>query len=185
MRSRIAALCCVAALAELALAGCANPDGAQLKSTSTSESSPASPGEPPAPPPASAAGETTAGPSASAEDAVIAFAERYVNWNYRTLGETERALAASAIGAARSAELQAAASSAKDPSLAAGKITNRGSVVALAPRRGDPATWVIVTSEQTSGSYGYQGLPSSLHVTLARVARVNAGYAVSEWLPQS
>ena len=45
--------------------------------------------------------------------------------------------------------------------------------------------WTIVTREQTSGAGEYEGLPAAYHVTLAKLAAVGGGYAVSEWLPQS
>ncbi len=45
--------------------------------------------------------------------------------------------------------------------------------------------WVIVTREQTGGDTQYEGLPAAYHVTLAKLASVPGGYAVSEWLPQS
>lgn len=113
------------------------------------------------------------------------FATSYVNWSYSSLATTQRALAASAVGAARGAEQQAAASTHADPTISAGRIRNSGRVVSVAAERGQPGTWVIVTREQTSGSGSYEGLPASYHVTLAKLARVSGGYAVSEWLPQS
>jgi hypothetical protein len=45
--------------------------------------------------------------------------------------------------------------------------------------------WVIVTREQTGGDTQYEGLPAAYHVTLAQLARVPDGYAVSQWLPQN
>ena len=44
---------------------------------------------------------------------------------------------------------------------------------------------MIVTREQTGGDTQYEGLPAAYHVTLAQLASVPGGYAVSEWLPQS
>jgi hypothetical protein len=168
-------------LASVALAGCVNPDA----SRTPVEPAPGSPGEPTAPAATSAGSETAERPSASAQEALAGFAERYVNWSYATLDATQRWLAASAVGAARTAEQQAAASTDADPTITAGRIRNSGHVVSIAAARGQPGMWVIVTREQTSGSDGYEGLPGAYHVTLAKVAHVAGGYAVSEWLPQS
>jgi hypothetical protein len=88
------------------------------------------------------------------------------------------------VGAARMAEAQAAASSRSDPTITAGQISNRATIETLAREQGAPKVWVLVTHEQTSASNGYEGLPASYHVTLARVAAIDGGYAVSEWLPQ-
>jgi hypothetical protein len=57
--------------------------------------------------------------------------------------------------------------------------------VSIAADVSRPGTWDIVTREQTGGSTEYEGLPASYHVTLAQLARVPGGFAVSEWLPQS
>ena len=89
------------------------------------------------------------------------------------------------VGAARLAEQQAAASSEADTTIARGHIWNSGQIVSIATRPRRRGTWVIVTREQTGGDTEYEGLPAAYHVTLARLARVPGGYAVSEWLPQS
>jgi len=117
--------------------------------------------------------------------ALTAFAERYVNWSYRTLTAQQRALAAMAVGAARAAEQQAAATSQADTTIATGRIYNSGQVVSVGPDAAHRGLWVIVTREQTGGDTQYEGLPAGYHVTLARVASVPGGYAVSEWLPQN
>ncbi len=170
-------------LAALALGGCANPDAGRR--AAGEPGSPASPGEPRAPAPTAASTDAPGSLRGTPQAALLAFATRYVNWGYRTLSQTQRSLAASAVGSARSAELQAAASSVGDPTITAGRIRNSGSVLSISPERAKPGAWVIVTREQTSGGEDYQGLPASDHVTIARVARVGRGYAVSEWLPQS
>ena len=46
--------------------------------------------------------------------------------------------------------------------------------------------WVLVTREQTGGRQRTtKGFPPAYHVTLAQLAALPGGYAVSEWLPQS
>ena len=89
------------------------------------------------------------------------------------------------VGAARLAEQQAAASSEADTTIARGRIWNSGQIVSIAADVSRPGTWDIVTREQTGGSTEYEGLPAAYHVTLAQLARVPGGFAVSEWLPQS
>jgi hypothetical protein len=121
----------------------------------------------------------------SPREALQAFAELYVNWSYQNLTARQRLLAAISVGSARAAEQQAAASSAGDPAIRSGQIQNSGALVALAPDMARPGYWVLTTLERTSGNTEYRGLPATYHVTLARLARIHGGYAVSEWLPQS
>jgi hypothetical protein len=91
-----------------------------------------------------------------------------------------------AIGAARLAAEQTDASQSRAAALTADHVENKGVVLAITPGQG-PALgqWVVVTQELTMGAGAYTGLPSSPHVTLARVARLNSGWLVSEWSPQS
>jgi hypothetical protein len=117
--------------------------------------------------------------------ALASFAVRYVNWTYRTLSADQRTLAAMSVGPARQAERQAAARSLVDTTIARGHIYNSGHLVSVAPELSGGRTWVIVTREQTGGESEYEGLRAAYHVTLAQVARVPGGYAVSQWLPQS
>ncbi len=117
--------------------------------------------------------------------ALSAFSRLYSNWTYRTLTSDQRRLAAMSVGAARLAERQAAASSEADTTIARGHIWNSGQIVSIAGDLAQPGTWAIVTREQTGGSTQYEGLPASYHVTLARLAHVPGGWAVTEWLPQS
>jgi hypothetical protein len=122
---------------------------------------------------------------ATTSAALAAFSRLYSNWTYRTLTNDQRRLAAMSVGTARLAEQQAAASSQADTTIARGHIWNSGQIVSIAGDRAERGTWVIVTREQTGGSTQYEGLPASYHVTLARLARVPDGYAVSEWLAQN
>lgn len=166
------------------LAGCANPDARPVASEPARQAGISSPGEPsaPRPPPSSsyAARDLSATPTA----ALAAFASLYVNWSYRDLAAEQRALAGMSVGAARAAELQAAATSASDSTLGRARIANHGTIVSIAPDRDLDGAWVLVTREQTSGSGDYEGLPPAYHVTVARVERLTGGYAVREWLPQ-
>jgi hypothetical protein len=169
----------------LALGGCSNPDAPVSGGGSGEQAAVSSPGEPKAPPPPPDSSYTPANVKRTPVEALATFAVLYVNWNYRSLTAQQRTLGAISLGAARTAELQAAASSASDGTLTAARIVNRGSVVSVARDRDRAGSWVVVTHEQTSGTGDYEGLPGAYHVTVARLARVPGGYAVSEWLPQS
>jgi hypothetical protein len=187
MRSRplkgLIAVCLL--LGALALAGCTNPDAPSTGPHTVGPASPQNAGEPPAPAPASPAAQTPADVQPTPLAALSAFSRLYSNWTYRTLTSDQRALAAMSVGAARLAEQQAAASSEADTTIARGHIWNSGQIVSIASYLARPGTWAIVTSEQTGGSTEYEGLPAAYHVTLAQLARVAGGFAVSEWLPQS
>lgn len=180
---RLLALCLLAGA--VVLAGCSNPDAPSAGQRTTSTASPQNEGEPPAPAAASPASQAPAAVQRTPTAALTAFSGLYSNWTYRTLTAHQRTLAAMSVGAARLAEQQAAASSQADTTIARGHIWNSGQIVSIAGDLADSGTWAIVTREQTGGSTQYEGLPASFHVTLARLARVPGGYAVSEWLPQN
>ena len=114
------------------------------------------------------------------------YALAYTNWQAASLTAHERELASLAVGAARLAAEQTAASESAAAALAANHVQNKGVVLAIAPGKG-PARgqWVVVTQEQTTGTGPYAGLPPSAHVTLARTARVHARWVISEWRPES
>lgn len=177
-------------LAALALSGCSNPDA---PSRSASESEPArttaaarsSQGEGPGPAPPTPGSQRPAEVQRTPQTALSAFARLYVNWTYRTLSAEQHSLAAISVGAARLAEKQAAAGTAADTTINQGRIHNSGQVVSVGADLTQRGTWIVITREQTGGSAEYEALPSSYHVTLAQVAQVPGGYAVSEWLPQS
>ncbi len=116
--------------------------------------------------------------------AITAFAELYINWDYRTLTANQRTLAAMSVGAARLSERQAAASSQAATTITRGHIYNHGQIISIARELPRPGTWVILTREQTGGNTQYTGLPASYHITLTRLASVPGGYAISQWLPQ-
>jgi hypothetical protein len=172
-------------LVAVALAGCSNPDASITSQSTVSSASPQNAGEPPAPPPSSPAAQAPADVQPTPAKAITAFAELYVNWTYQTLTAHQRILAAMAVGPARLAEQQAAASSKADTTIARGHICNTGQVVSVAPDASRPGTWVLVTHEQTGGNTEYAGLPAAYHVTLAQLARVPSGYSISQWLPQN
>jgi len=180
-----------ALLAALALSGCVNPDapghsaGGEGGPAASTADGPGSPGEPKAPAAPTPATEQPAAPKSTPRQALEAFAVIYVNWSYLDLQAQQRTLADMSVGAARLGEKQAAAANAADPTIREGHIHNSGRVVAVSEDLETRGGWVIVTRERTGGSTQYQGLPAALHVTVARVARVPGGYAVSEWLPQS
>ena len=184
MRAPRAALAATLACA-VALTGCTNPYAVTSASSSAPSVSRGGPGELPAPAPPPPDAQSPRHPRASPREALLAFAELYVNWDYRTLTAHQRTLAEMSVGSARAAEQQAAATSSGDPAIRSGQIHNSGRVAAVAPDATRAGWWVITTLERTSGSTQYQGIPAGYHVTLARLVRVDGDYAVSEWLPQS
>jgi len=171
-------------LAAVALTGCTNPD-APSSVQGTSTGSPQNTGEPPAPVPPTPAAQAPAGVQPTPAKALAAFSALYTNWTYRTLSSNQQRLAAMSVGAARLAEQQAAASSRADTTITRGHIYNTGQIISIAPDASRPDRWVIVTREQTSGDTQYEGLPATYHVTLAQLARLPGGYAVSQWLPEN
>jgi hypothetical protein len=173
------------ALAVVGLAGCTNPDAPSAVQSTTPAASPQNPGEPPAPAPPAPAAQAPAGIQPTPTKALAAFSQLYINWTYRTLSADQRTLAAMSVGAARLAEQQAAASSQTDTTIARGHIWNSGQTVSIARDLTRPDTWVIVTREQTGGDTQYEGLPAAYHVTLAQLARVPGGYAISQWLSET
>ena len=164
-----------------ALAGCRNPDA--QSGEQGPEPQGAGDGRPVPPP--TPREQAPVDVQRTPERALAAFAELYINWNYRTLAASQRTLAEMSVGAARLAEQQAAATSVADTTIQQGHIRDSGQLVAIGGDRANRALWCIVTREQTGGQGQYEGLPASYHVTLARLAAVPGGYAVSEWLPQS
>lgn len=127
---------------------------------------------------------TTSG-APSPQVALRSYALMYTNWQASSLPAHERALASLAVGAARLAAEQTAASQSGAATLEADRVQNKGVVLVIARGQG-PARgkWVVVTQEQTTGIGPYAGLPSLPHVTLARTARLGGGWAVSEWSPK-
>lgn len=176
-------LACLLLLAG-ALAGCSNPD-APSAATSQPAGTPASPGEPSTPRPATPARQSPIDVQHTPQAALSRFAETYINWTYRTLAADQKHLAAISVGQARLSEQQAAASSKSDLPLQRGHVWNHGRVVSIARDRQRTGWWVVVTLERTGGSGEYAGLPAAFHVTLARLARLNHGYAVETWSPQT
>lgn len=183
--SKRATLLAVGALACTLTSGCANPDAPSAASPASRSVTAANRGEPPAPPPPAPAGQDPAAVQPSEQAAISAFAALYVNWSYRTLALHQRQLAQMAVGEARLAERQAAASSSSDGAIRRGQVFNTGHLIGVAPQIGRAGWWVIVTLERTGGNTQYEGLPAAYHVTLAALAKVRGGYAVEQWLPQS
>ena len=175
----------VSLAAACAAGGCTNPDAETGTPAGARAPAVANAGEPRAPAPPSPARQAPAEVQPTAQGALGAFAQRYINWSYQTLAFTQRTLAAISLASARLAEQQAAAASGGDPTIREGHIHNSGQVVSVARDLARRGLWIVVTLEQTGGDSSYQGLPAAYHVTLARVTPVAGGFAVSEWLPQS
>ncbi|MFI4984911.1 MAG: hypothetical protein ACHQAV_02855 [Solirubrobacterales bacterium] len=172
-------------LSTAVLAGCRNPDAPTATHGQPANVSPQNVGEPPSPAPPTASAQAPAAVQPTPTKALAAFAGHYTNWSYRTLSSDQQMLAAMSVGAARASERAAAASSRNDTTIRRGRIYNRGEIVSIARDLARSESWVIVTREQTGGDTQYEGLPAAYHVTIARLASVPGGYAVTQWLPQN
>lgn len=115
--------------------------------------------------------------------ALARFARLYINWSAAQLPERARQLATLSIGQAHAEAFLIAE---RAQTLERYRVTNSGTVVALAPGQGDEqGRWAVVTNELTSGSGPYLGLPATSHVTWATVTRQANGYVVTTWYPAS
>jgi hypothetical protein len=180
----------VATLLALLIAGsgCRDPYSSQpaLSSPSPRGKREATPGDTSRPGPRipSLAPDTARG-SRSPLRAARSFAARWVNWDWRTVAEQQRALARLATGPL-ARRLRANAGSARiDASLARDKPGSRGAVAAIDLRAaGDQASGVVVTREQsyTGGRADLGG--RRYRVYLIRLSRERNGWAVSAWEPQ-
>lgn len=124
----------------------------------------------------------------SPRQAVADFATAYINWSASTVAADMLALAARSIGSARATAQLAAGETAADYELKRGGIANRGTVEAIAPLRGSPDSYVVVTRELTTAtaSTAYEGLQPAWHVALATVAELAPNrWVVSGWEPVS
>lgn len=131
--------------------------------------------------------QSAPGTAAASPQAILhRYALTYINWQATSLPPHERALASLAIGPARLAAEQTAASQSVTASLTAHHVENKGVVLAITAGQG-PARgqWVVVTQEQTTGTDPYAGLPPAPHVIFARARRLAQGWVVSEWSPRS
>jgi hypothetical protein len=129
---------------------------------------------------------TASAGDATPRAALIRYARLDINWQASTLVAHQRRLAAISIDQARAAALQAAASAARDAELIHSRVDNRGQIVAITPGTGPQhGRWVIVTTETTTGTGDYAGLPAALHVTYAQVTHTPHGWVVSQWSPQN
>ncbi len=146
-------------------------------------------------PPAVAPGETDRdGPAPTApaqlaatalaptpQAAITHFARLYINWTAASLPNRARQLAAISIGQARVQALQIAR---RGSALVRYRVTNSGSVVAIARGEGtEHGRWAVITNELTSGVGPYLGLPATSHVTWVIVTQERGGYVVSTWYP--
>ena len=88
------------------------------------------------------------------------YARLYVNWTADRVAGIQRELASLSTGQARAQALQAAASYTRDQTLTQSNVANSGHLVAITPSVTTPGQWVLVTSEQTSGTGDYAGPPA-------------------------
>lgn len=188
--------------AAVALTGCGITDPYthnSAHSSTTTSTAPAGattgtitdPSEPaPSEPTTTATSGVSAGnsPSAAAtpRQALRLYARLYINWTAKTISAHQRQLAAISQGTARAAALQAAASYRHDPELEHSQVANTGAIVSIAAGQGpERGNWMIVTSEHTTGTGDYNGLPAAAHVTYAHLTHTPHGWTVDQWSPQS
>lgn len=172
-----------ALLTALLVAGCASPGasgpGAQAPVAQANHRH-----EYPSPPSAQRAITSFTAP----EQAVNAFATAYINWTASNVTARLRTLAALTVGQARAAMTLAAAQTARDYELRRGGVANSGTVEAVAPIRGHPDQYAVVTREQTTatGTDAYRGLHPAWHVAVATVTRLaGGGWTLSGWQPEN
>lgn len=199
VRRRLASLVMLVTLAVGGLAGCGLSDPYAAKqpvatsSSSTTETATVSNADP-APErggtiPAhvrSAQGRVATGAAQPTPQAALRrYARLYVNWTADSVATVQRELASRSSGQARAQALQAAASYGRDQTLLQSGVANSGRLVALSPSLTTSGQWVLVTSEQITGSGDYSGLPATLHVIYAQTTRTAKGWIVSQWSPQN
>jgi hypothetical protein len=120
--------------------------------------------------------------------AVTVFAATYVNWQASTIAARLRGLARVSLGQARSAMTTEAGEVTRDRELHAGGIANSGTVEAVAPIRGAPDEYAVITRERTSAVHdaAYENLAPAWHVALATVTRLAGGlWVLSGWQPEN
>jgi hypothetical protein len=126
--------------------------------------------------------------TAQAAEAVVAFADEYINWNAHTVSADMRTLAAESIGQAHSAMELAAGETARDYELQRGGIANSGQIEAVGPLSDSSDEWVVVTRERTTATAtnAYQGLQPAWHVIVASAVELSSGrWVVSRWQPEN
>jgi hypothetical protein len=203
MGYRSAASIVLAVSAAVALAGCGLSDPYSAKqpsssvtsstSTSTTQSTTTSNADPapeqggtiPAGARTTQSQLATGAAQPTPQSALEQYARLYVNWSAQTVAADQRDLAAISVDQARAQALQAATSYAHDQTLQQSGVANSGHLVAITSSIVTPGQWILVTSEQTTGTGDYAGLPPTLHVTYAQVTRASSGWVVSEWAPQN
>ncbi len=117
------------------------------------------------------------------EAALARFARLYINWTTSQISTRSHQLAGLATG---QAQAQALALASRAPDLARYRVTNQGTVTAIAPGQGpEQHRWAVITNELTSGSGPYLGLPATSHVTWATLIHTRHGYVLSGWYPAS
>jgi hypothetical protein len=198
MRRRPAAALLLSVLGAAALAGCGITDpyaGTKAATSTSTNSSPATVTNADPAPERGGAIPASARAAQSRLSAIAAkptpravlqqYARLYVNWTAANVAAVQRELASSSDGQARAQALQAAASYTRDRTLAQSGVANSGQLIAITPNITTPGQWVLVTSEQTTGTGDYSGLPPTLHVIYAQVTWTPKGWVVSEWAPQN
>jgi hypothetical protein len=156
-------------------------------SASAATAAPAAQAQRPHEVPTPAPRQTVAGGWRGPVQAVQAFANYYINWNYRTISLHLRALSEVSIGQARSMLSTAADQVGRDYELRRGQVGNSGMVEAIAPVRGHGDQYAVVTRERTTAANtnAYQGLAPAWHVAVATVTRVRGLWVLSAWQPES
>jgi hypothetical protein len=176
-----------------ALTGCTDPygQGFATKTTKTQAQSPVGRTQttgtyPTAPPPSATTSPATGGLGPTPKAALTHFGRLYTNWTAKTVAGQYQSLSRRSVGQAARSLAQTARQARDNSELLRDGVTNRGTIESIAPRRGHPNAYIIVTRETTGAASGaYDGLTPAYHVTLAQVQQVAGGWTVSAWQLQS
>jgi hypothetical protein len=120
--------------------------------------------------------------------ALLQFAQRYINWTPDTVAGQMQTLAAQSVGQARSAMQLAAAQTAHDYELQQGGISNSGTVEAISPLFSGHNRYAVITRETmtATNTTAFQGLHPAWHVAIATVLELSPGrWVLSGWQPQN
>jgi hypothetical protein len=171
-----------------ATTGAGAPSAQTAPPPSSPHQNPTSPFAAPARAPRPASHQPNPYNSPLAAEALVAFANEYINWNSHNVASVMRLLASQSIGQAHAEMELAAGETARDYELHRGGIANSGQVEGVAPCGGPGGRWVIVTREKTTAtaSNAYQGLAPAWHVIVGKAVELRPGrWAISLWQPES
>ena len=126
----------------------------------------------------------TAAPSSTA-DTARAFAQRWINWDWKTLAHQQRALARLAGGRLAAGLRADADGAARDDTLARDKPANRGTVAAISLNPGQRSARGLVVTRERTYTNGHADLGGARYrVYRVTISASHDGWTVTEWAPQ-